>query len=97
MKDKTSIILSEFLGILIGVPLFVLFRLTLYININKIDLKLFQLFYLGLIMIAISIIILPGTYLSYKKGMIWSSHWSKVRLGGKSSWWIEEDIETDLF
>ena len=57
----------------------------------------YDFLYFGVMLIFMSFLFMPPTYLSYKYGLIHSFPWINSAWGGDYSWWIDEEIDTDAF
>jgi len=77
----------------------IIFLIVFYILVNFFELKLANsdLFIGGFIFVSISIAVLPFIYISYKHRLIFIYPWYHTLWGGEYSWWIDGEIETDVF
>jgi len=57
----------------------------------------FQLIIFGIYLIFLFFLLVSMVYIFYRYGLIFSSPWKNAMWGGDYSWWIEEELNSEVF
>ena len=91
-KVKIAIVIHSLFFIICS-TLLSFFRFNFYYKNSDFS----EIIVIGVYLIFFSVVIASLVYISNRYGVILMTPWRHVMQGGEYSWWVEQEIETDIF
>jgi len=92
-KKKVKKLIIIYFIVSLFIFIFLEFFSSFYFDIIQFS----ELLFIGIFLIFISLLSFLINFVFYKYGIIFDSPWRNAAKGGEYSWWIEEEIETEVY